>query len=66
MYWADVVARVIRRARLDGSEVTTIVSTGLETPGKFEHNCNVNSEFVGVKRLDQNASYTFTSLTQMG
>ena len=33
MYWTDVAENTIKRAKLDGTEVTTIVSDGLMTPG---------------------------------
>lgn len=33
MYWTDVAAKVIKRARLDGSQVTTLIQDGLQIPG---------------------------------
>ena len=34
MFWSDVTARTISRAKLDGSEVTVLVSSGLSVVGK--------------------------------
>ena len=34
MFWSDVTARTISRAKLDGSEVTVLVNSGLSTVGK--------------------------------
>ena len=34
MFWTDVVQETINRALLNGSEVTTVVSTGLKDPGE--------------------------------
>ena len=36
MYWTDIVQETINRAWLNGSNVTTIVSTGLEDPGNVK------------------------------
>ena len=33
MYWSDVSDRTIKRAKLDGTEVTTIISEGVVVPG---------------------------------
>ena len=33
MYWTDETERTIKRAKLDGTEVTTIISDELMTPG---------------------------------
>ena len=35
MYWTDVSENTIKRAKLNGTEVTTIVSDGLMTPGDW-------------------------------
>ena len=34
MFWSDVTADTISRAKLDGSEVTVLVNSGLSTTGK--------------------------------
>ena len=34
MFWSDVRAETISRAKLDGSEVTVLVSSGLSVVGK--------------------------------
>ena len=34
MFWTDVVQETINRALLNGSNVTTIISTGLKDPGE--------------------------------
>lgn len=34
MFWSDVRARTISRAKLDGSELTVLVSSGLSVVGK--------------------------------
>jgi len=34
MFWSDVTADTISRAKLDGSEVTVLVNFGLSTVGK--------------------------------
>jgi len=33
IYWTDLSQDIIHRARMDGSNMTTIISTGLEGPG---------------------------------
>ena len=38
MFWSDVRARTISRAKLDGSEVTVLVSSGLSVVGKDHDN----------------------------
>lgn len=38
MFWSDVSVRSIMRARLDGSEVTTLVNSGLLIVGKGRRN----------------------------
>ena len=38
MFWSDVRARTISRAKLDGSEVTVLVSSGLSVVGKDRDN----------------------------
>ena len=34
MFWSDVTARTISQAKLDGSEVTVLLSSGLSVVGK--------------------------------
>ena len=34
MFWSDVTNRTISRAKLDGSEVTVLVNSGLSVVGK--------------------------------
>ena len=34
MFWTDVVQETINRALLNGSGVTTVISTGLKDPGE--------------------------------
>ena len=34
IFWSDVTAMTISRAKLDGSEVTVLVNSGLSTVGK--------------------------------
>ena len=34
MFWSDVTADTISRAKLDGSEVTVLVNSGLSNTGK--------------------------------
>jgi hypothetical protein len=34
MFWTDVVQETINRALLNGSDVTTVVSTDLKDPGE--------------------------------
>ena len=34
MFWSDVTADTISRAKLDGSEMTVLVNSGLSTVGK--------------------------------
>ena len=36
MFWSDVTADTISRAKLDGSEVTVLVNSGLSSVGKSE------------------------------
>ena len=36
MFWSDWSADTISRAKLDGSEVTVLVNSGLSTVGKGE------------------------------
>ena len=38
VFWSDVSVRSIMRARLDGSEVTTLVNSGLLVVGKGRRN----------------------------
>ena len=38
MFWSDVRARTISQAKLDGSEVTVLVSSGLSVVGKDHDN----------------------------
>ena len=38
VFWSDVSVRSIMRARLDGSEVTTLVNSGLLIVGKGRRN----------------------------
>lgn len=33
MFWSDVVAQYIARARVDGTQLTILVNTGITTPG---------------------------------
>ena len=35
MYWTDVMENTIKRAKLDGTELTTVVDDGLQTPGNL-------------------------------
>lgn len=38
VFWSDVSVRSVMRARLDGSEVTTLVNSGLLVVGKGRRN----------------------------
>ena len=38
MFWSDVRARTISQTKLDGSEVTVLVSSGLSVVGKDRDN----------------------------
>ena len=56
MYWSDVANEVIMQSKLDGTDVRTIVNTGLIEPGIRNglsdnlSNCLVNSEHI-IKRF---------------
>ena len=41
MFWSDVTANTTSRAKLDGSEVTILVNTGLSSVGKVVMNENM-------------------------
>ena len=41
MFWSDVTADTISRAKLDGSEVTVLVNSGLSIVGKTATNENM-------------------------
>ena len=57
MFWSDVVVDTISRAKLNGSEVTVLVNTGLSTVGKgamvkicleYQWICKLHDTYLGM------------------
>ena len=54
IYWTDVVLGRIRRSFLNGSGVTTIISSGLESPGQCAFSSDIKKKMMYYRQVNVN------------